>query len=194
MERKKILIVIGHPDRESFNYALLEAYRKGAMRSDAEIREIHIRELEFDINLKYGYRKPTVLEPDLINAMEKIKWADHIVWIYPVWWGGVPAIMKGFLDRVLLPGFAFKKRKDSVWWDRFLIRRSSRIICTLDQPSWYYRFIYGSPSHKAMKRLTLQFVGIRPTRITTIGSLRLSKESYRKTWLEKVEMLGENNL
>ena len=191
--KNKILIICGHPDKESFNYGLVKAYKSGVIKSGAEFKEILISELNFNLNLKFGYRKQTQLEPDLIKAQEKIKWANHIVWIYPVWWGGVPAIMKGFLDRVLLPGFAFKKRENSVWWDKFLIGKTARIICTLDQPAWYYKWIYGSPSHKAMKKLTMNFVGINKVRITTIGPIRLSKDEYRKKWLKKIEKLGVKN-
>lgn len=193
MKRKNILLINGHPDKESFNYALAAAYIKGAEKSGAEIQYIHIRDLNFNPNLQFGYRKRTELEPDLLDAQEKLKWADHIVWIYPVWWGSVPAIMKGFLDRVLLPGFAFKKREGSVWWDKYFQGKSSRIICTMDQPTWFYRLINRSPSHYAMKKLTLNFIGIKSVKITPIGPLRLSKTEFREKWLGKIEKLGEQN-
>jgi len=99
------------------------------------------------------------LEPDLLKAQEQLKWAEHIVWVYPVWWGSVPAIMKGFLDRVLLPGFAFKKRDGSIWWDKFMTGKSARIICTLDQPGWFYRLVNGRPSDHAMKKLVCGVCG-----------------------------------
>lgn len=190
---KKILIINGHPDKESFNYAISESYKSGAISSGAEIEELKIAELTFNPNLQFGYRKRTELEPDLINAQEKIKWADHLVWIYPVWWGSVPAIMKGFIDRVFLPGFAFKKREGSVWWDKYLTGKSARLICTLDQPAWYYKWFNGNPSHNAMKKLTMQFVGVKKVKITTIGPLRLSKDKFRKNWLTKIERLGMQN-
>ena len=134
---KRILIINGHPDSESFNSSLSKAYKSGALESKAEVREIIIRELNFDPNLAHGYRKRTQLEPDLIDAQEKIKWADHLVWFYPVWWGSLPALLKGFIDRTFLPGFAFQKRENSVWWDKLLSNKSARIISTLDQPAWY---------------------------------------------------------
>jgi NAD(P)H dehydrogenase (quinone) len=190
---RKILIINGHPDKESFNFALAESYKKGAMASGAEVKDIHIRDLNFNPNLQFGYRKRTALEPDLMDVQEKIKWAEHLVWIYPVWWGSVPAIMKGFIDRVFLPGFAFQKRENSVWWDKLLKNKSARIISTLDQPPWYYWMVYRQPSYHAMKKLTLQFCGISPVRTTTIGPIRLSKESYRQNWLKKVEKLGLQN-
>ena len=190
---KRILIINGHPDEESFNYGLSEAYKAGAHASAAEVQEIRIRELDFDPNLQFGYRKRTELEPDLLNAQEAIRWANHLVWVYPVWWGSVPAMMKGFLDRVFLPGFAFKKREGSVWWDKYLTGKTARLICTLDQPAWYYRWVYGSPSHKAMKKLTMQFVGIKRVGVTTIGPIRLSQEAFRQKWLQRVEVLGRKN-
>lgn len=188
-----ILIINGHPDEESFSFALHNAYKKGVLASHTELQEIKIRELDFNPNLQFGYRKRTVLEPDLLEAQEKIKWANHIVWIYPVWWGSYPAIMKGFIDRVFLPGFAFQKRDGSVWWDKFMTGKSARIISTLDQPAWYYKWINKCPSHSSIKKLTCDFVGIKPVKFTTIGALRLSKDSYREKWLEKVEQLGMNS-
>lgn len=190
---KRIGIVVGHPDKESFNFALAKAYKIGAKKSGAEVREIIIRDLNFNPNLQFGYRKRTELEPDLISSQEILKWADHIVWIYPVWWGSVPAIMKGFLDRVLLPGFAFKKREGSVWWDKYFIGKTARLICTMDQPTWFYRLINRSPSHKAMKKLTLNFIGVKSVKITSIGPMRLSKDEFRGKWLKKIEQLGEKN-
>ena len=193
MNQKKILIINGHPDGESFNYGISRAYKIGAEKSEAEIKEIKIRELKFDPNLQFGYRKRTELEPDLLFAQKLIKWADHLVWIYPIWWGSVPAIMKGFIDRVFLPGFAFQKKEASVWWDKLLAGKTARMICTLDQPSWYYRWIYGKPSHNAMKKLTMQFVGVKKVKITSIGPMRFSKDAFRKNWLNKVEKLGKLN-
>jgi len=194
MNKRKILIINGHPDKESFNFGISDAYKKGAEKSGAEIQEIKIRELNFNPNLEFAYRKRTALEPDLLEAQEKLKWADHIVWIYPVWWGSVPAIMKGFLDRVLLPGFAFEKREGSMRWDTYFTGKTSRLICTKDQPTWYYRLMYRSPSHNAMKKLTMNFIVVKSVKITSIGPLRLSKDKFRRKWLKKVARLGERNM
>jgi putative NADPH-quinone reductase len=193
MPPKKILIINGHPDKVSYNFALAAAYKKGAVATGAEVKELIISELSFNPNLEFGYRKRTEMEPDLVMAQECLKWADHLVWVYPVWWGSVPALLKGFLDRVLLPGFAFKKREGSLWWDRLFVGKSARIICTMDQPPWYYRLFNGSPSHTAMRKLTMQFIGVKSVKVTAIGPIRLSTESFREKWLRKVERLGEKN-
>ena len=188
--KKKIALIIGHPDQESYCFALADAYKQGAKSSGAEIKEIVIRDLDFNPNLQFGYRKRTELEPDLLASQETLKWADHLVWIYPVWWGSTPAILKGFLDRVLLPGFAFQKREGSVWWDKFFTGKTSRLIYTMDQPTWYYKLVYGEPSTKSMKKLTMNFIGVKSVKKTPIGPIRLSKDEFRKKWLSKVEAIG----
>lgn len=188
---KKIALINGHPNNESFNFALAEAYKKGAKNSGAEVKEIIIRDLDFNPNLQFGYQKRMDLEPDLIKAWEIIQWADHLVWVHPVWWGGLPAITKGFIDRLFLPGLAFKYRENSVWWDKFLTGKTAHIITTLDQPSWYYRILYGRPSINQLKKSTLEFCGIKPVKVTYIGIIKNSKEEQRKKWIEKVYLLGE---
>lgn len=193
MTGKKILVINGHPDAESFNHALADAYVKGAQESGAAIEVIDIGTLNFNPNLQYGYRQRTELEPDLLDAQQKILWAEHIVFIHPLWWGSYPAIMKGFLDRVLLPGFAFKKREGSVWWDKLLKGRTATIICTMDQPAWYYWLVYKSPSINALKKITLEFCGIKPVKTVRIGPIRLSKDSYRENWVSRIYKLGLRN-
>lgn len=186
----KILVINGHPNKESFNYGLMVAYLSGAKDSGAEVQQIIISDLNFDPNLKFGYQKRTELEPDLVDAWGKIKWADHIVWIHPVWWGGLPAQMKGFIDRLFLPGYAFRYKENSVWWDKLLKGKTAHIITTLDQPSWYYRYKYGRPSINQLKKATLEFCGINPVKVTYIGIVKSSSPELRKKWLDKVKELG----
>ncbi|MCP9765401.1 NAD(P)H-dependent oxidoreductase [Lacihabitans soyangensis] len=187
---KKTLIIQGHPDSESYCRALANAYKVGAINAGAEVQEIIVSDLKFNPNLEFGYRKRTELESDLLAAQEKIKWAEHLVIIYPLWWGGMPALLKGFFDRAFLPGFAFQKRENSVWWDKYLTGKSARIITTMDQPAWYHWLIYGEPAHKALKKMILEFCGIKPVKITSIGPIRFSKDELRKKYLEKVKALG----
>lgn len=187
---KKILIILGHPVKDTFSDLLRESYKNGALSSGAEIREIVLRKLRFDLNFSEGYRGNQELEPDLVKAQQDITWADHIVLIYPNWWSTFPALMKGFIDRTFLPGFAFKYRKGTLQWDKLLTGRSARIIVTMDTPPWYYWLVYRRPGHNAMKRGILQFCGIRPVGVTTIGSLKISSEQKREKWIARVESLG----
>ena len=187
----KILIINGHPDKDSFCFGLAAAYKKGALSSGAEVKEIVIRDLNFNPNLQFGYQKRTELEPDLVSSWEKILWADHLIWVHPVWWGGLPAIAKGFVDRLFLPGFAFQYRENSVWWDKLLTGKTAHIVTTLDQPSWYYRFVFGRPSVNQLKKSTLEFCGIKPVKVTYVQPIRNSKIEFRNNWLQKAEVLGK---
>ncbi len=187
---KNIVIIDGHPNKESFNVALSEAYKRGALNAGASVEEIRIRDLRFNPNLQFGYQKRTELEPDLLEAWEKIRHADHMVWIHPVWWGGLPAITKGFIDRLFLPGFTFQYRENSLWWDKLLTGKTARIITTMDQPGWYYRLMFGQPSVNQLKKSTLQFCGVKPVKTTFFGPVKRSDDTIRKKWLEKVEEMG----
>ncbi|MEI7594155.1 MAG: NAD(P)H-dependent oxidoreductase [Bacteroidota bacterium] len=188
---KKILIINGHPNKESFNFSICERYKKGALSVGAEVKEIIVGNLKFNPSLQQGYQKRTELEPDLLDAWEKIKWADHLVWVHPVWWSGLPAITKGFIDRLFLPGFTFQYREDSVWWDKLLKGKSARIITTLDQPNWFYRIFYSRPSVNQLKKGVLKFCGVNPVKVTYVGPIKKSTTSYREKALQKIEKLGE---
>ena len=191
---KKIVIINGHPNKESFNSALVHAYEEGALAQQAEIRVIPIGELQFDPNLQYGYQQRMELEPDLIQAWDSILWADHLVWVHPVWWGGIPAVTKGFVDRLFLPGMAYKYRPNSVWWDKLLSGKTAHIITTLDQPGWYYRLFFGRPSVNQLKKSILEFCGIKPVKVTYVGVIRNSTDAQRTKWLDKIKSLGRQLL
>ena len=136
---RSILILLGHPDRDSLCGAIAQRYATAAENAGHRVRLIALGELEFDPVLRHGYRQIQPLEADLQDAADAIEACDHLVLVYPTWWGAMPALLKGFFDRVLLPGYAFRYRRDSVWWDRLLAGRSARVITTLDTPPWYYR-------------------------------------------------------
>jgi NAD(P)H dehydrogenase (quinone) len=187
---KKILVINGHPNKDSFSFGLAEAYKKGASYSGAEVKEIIIRDLNFNPNLQFGFQKRSELEPDLLDAWEKIKWADHMVWVHPVWWGGLPAVTKGFIDRLFLPGFAFQYKENSVWWDKLLAGKTAHIITTLDQPYWYYWLTFGRPSVNQLKKSTLGFCGVKTEKVTYIGPIKNSSEEFRQNWIKKIEKTG----
>lgn len=187
---KKILIIMGHPALESLNNALAESYFEGAKAAGHEVELLRLAELKFDPILHNAFQKPQALEPDLVRAQELIRWADHLVFVFPSWWGTMPALLKGFIDRVFLPGFAFKYRKDSVWWDRYFTGKSARIILTMDTPSIYNWFVYGNANVKAMKAATLQFCGVKKVSTTIFDSVRSADAVKIKKWLEKCRTLG----
>ncbi len=191
---KKILVINGHPNRESYNTALKNIYIKGAKESGFQVEEIQIGDLKFDPNLFSGTTRRFDLEPDLEESWQKILRAEHLVWIHPLWWGGIPAIMKGFIDRIFLAGRAFAYRPNSIWWDKLLKGRTGRIICTSDQPYLYYWLVNGKPAIHQLKKMTLEFCGITPVKVTFISPIKRSSEEYKKKWLSKIEDLGRKGL
>ncbi|MDO3695052.1 NAD(P)H-dependent oxidoreductase [Wenyingzhuangia sp. chi5] len=188
---KQVLIINGHPDKESFNNALSEAYVKGVSNTQATITQMNISELEFNPNLKFGYRKRMELEPDLVEAIDKIKNADHIVWVFPMWWYGYPALMKGFIDRTFLPGITYQPIEGKPLPKKLLKGKSARLIITADTPKWYDYLIMKSPTINQFKKGTLQFCGINPVKVTYISPIKNSSPDFRKKWLDKIFNLGK---
>lgn len=191
-EIMKTLIINGHPNPDSLNRALVHAYEKGAVAAGKDVKVLHLSELEFGLNLKYGYQKRTELEPDLLSAQELILWCEHLVIVHPVWWGGLPALLKGFFDRAFLPKFAFSYRENSVWWDKLLAGRTAEILYTIDQPILYYKLVNGAPGLKQLKRMILEFCGFKVKRVTGFPNVRYSTPKKRAGWITKVEQLGKH--
>jgi len=188
--KKNILVILGHPDTNSFCGSLTKAYIDSAKVSGSEVRELKLGELKFDPVLWNGYKKIQELEPDLLKAQELIQWSNHIVFIYPNWWGAMPALMKGFFDRVFLPSFAFKYRKGSQFWDKLLSGRTAHLMVTMDTPPWYYRWIYHRPGHNEMKRTILGFCGIKVVKISEFALIKGSNQQQREKWITIASDLG----
>ncbi|QHS09292.1 NAD(P)H-dependent oxidoreductase [Sinimarinibacterium sp. NLF-5-8] len=189
-EPKNITVILGHPDTSSFCGSIAEKYVASAKAAGHSVRLFRLGEIAFDPVLRHGYQRRQELEPSLVEIRDAISWAQHLVFIYPIWWGSIPAILKGMFDRIFLPGYAFKYRKDSPWWDRLLSGRSAHSIVTMDTPPWYYRLIYTMPGHHQMKKTILEFCGIKPVRITSFGPVRQASEAQLSKWLRKVERLA----
>lgn len=187
---KKILVILGQPQRRSYGGALAQAYVEGAREAGAEVKELYLGELQFSACANAS-QPPPALEPDLARAQEAIRWADHLVFVYPIWWGTIPALLKGFIERAFTEGFAVKFRDDSPWWDRLLKGRSARLIVTMNTPSFIYRWMFGRPGHNTMKKTILEFCGVKPVRITEIGPVRNSTEAKRQKWLGQVRDIGK---
>jgi len=188
---KNILIINGHPDKDSFCFALAERYKKGADTNGTGCKLVHLIDLSFNPILTYGYRVESALEPDLVQIQKDIVQADHIVMVYPNWWGTYPALLKGFIDRVFLPNYAFKYLEKSPLPAKLLKGKTARMIVTMDTPKWYYWLINKSPGHNSMKKAILEFCGISPVKITSFAILRKSNDAKRKQWLDEVEELGK---
>lgn len=189
---KRILVILGHPVTDSFCGALSKSYIGGAQAAGNEVRFIALGDMAFNPVLRNGYAIAQELEPDLAGARAMITWAQHIVFVYPVWWGAMPALLKGFIDRVFLPGFAFKYREGSQFLDRLLSGRSAHLLVTMDTPPWYFRWVYRMPGHNQMKRTILEFSGIKPVAITSFGPIKGSSQQKREGWLDQAKAHGRH--
>lgn len=187
---KRILMIFGTPKSASFGHALGEAYALGARSEGHVVRMLKLGELDFDPVLHNGYEQSQNLEHDLLEAQREIHWAEHLVFVYPVWWGGLPSVLSGFLDRVLMPGFAFKTHGRKHISNELLRGRTAELLVTMDTPPRYFRWVYGAPAHRQMVRTVLAFCGIKTKRLTEFAPIRISSEEQRQQWLRQAEMLG----
>lgn len=187
---QKIVVILGHPATGSLCGALASSYVRSAREAGAEVRLLELGALRFNPVLGAGHDGDQVLEPDLVAAQADLLWAEHLVWVYPIWWGAMPALMKGFIDRVLLPGFAFKYRQGSSLWDKLLRGRTAELLVTMDSPPWYFRWVTRMPGHHQMKKAILEFCGISPVRVHNFGPVRTADAAQRSRWLARASQLG----
>lgn len=190
MSGKRVLVILGHPASDSFNATLADAHAEAARQAGHEVRVLRLGQLAFDPVLHDGYRRVQPLEPGLQAATEAIRWAEHLTFVFPVWWGGVPALLKGFLDRVFLPGFAFRYRPGKAFPTRLLTGRSALLLATMDTPPWYFRWVYRDPAIRQMKDTTLRFCGIRPVRVERLGPVLGASPARLDAWLERARLLA----
>ena len=188
---KNVLIINGHPDPESYNHGLAEAYQEGAGTTEAQVEILHLHQLTFDPILRYGYRQRTELEPDLRRAIELIQAADHLVWVFPMWWFGAPALIKVFIDRIFLPGIMFEYVEGKSFPKKLLKGKTGRMIVTADTPRWYDRWFMGRPAIRQFKKGTLEFCGVSPVKVTYIATIKGSTDAFRQQWLQRVNQLGK---
>ena len=185
-----ILIILGHParKRQSLSEALANAYKEGAIESGHEVYLYKVADKRFDPILHEGYGEEQAAEPDIIEAQERIRRADHLVFVYPLWEYMIPALLKGFLERTFTRGFAYLER-DSQKKGKLLAGKSARLIQTSGMPAFIYRFWYRAHGAKALRDV-LGFCGIRPARATYFGMIEAADDARRKQWLSKVRLLG----
>ena len=185
---ERILIVLGHPLTQSFCGALAKAYAQGATRGGAKVEILNLGELDFNpVLMGYGAQED---EPDLAHARELVLWAQHIVWVFPIWWGNMPALLKGFIDRLFLPRWAFLYEDGETLPKGLLSGRTSTLITTMDSPTWWYKLWHRQAAHRAMARATLSFVGIKVLSGLSLSVVRSRDERWRAKALERAHKGG----
>jgi putative NADPH-quinone reductase len=189
---KRILIIDGHPDSRADRYvhALSKAYFDGACRAGHEVRTILVSQLDFPL-LRTGEDFRDGQSPAAIqNAQKLLTWADHIVILFPLWLGSMPALLKGFLEQTLRPGFAFGESTHHGFPKKLLSGRSARIIVTMGMPALFYRWYFRAHSLKSLQRNILRFCGFRPVNACVVGEVEGMSSAQRGEWLARIQDLG----
>ena len=186
----KIFIWVGHPRENSLSHGMADAYARGATEKGAEIRRMNLHDMQFDPNLEEGYHARKELEPCLNEFRDAITWADHLCWAYPVWWGGMPAKMKGAIDRSFLPGFAMEYPEDNPFWIKLLKGRSADLLLTSDAPAWFDQIVNNRPAKSQAARTVLDFSGIKPVRTLQVGTVKTANEKKIQSWLDAAYKRG----
>ena len=173
MSIKKILLIQGHPDRlqRHLGHVLQQAYADGALSAGHHVRQLDVAGLDFPLlrsqeEWLHG-DVPACLKP----AQADVAWAEHIVIFFPLWMGDMPALLKGFLEQLARPGFAFQRDKDNPFGTKALGGRSARLVVTMGMPAAVYRLYFRAHSVKSLERNILGMVGIAPVHETLIGQV-----------------------
>jgi putative NADPH-quinone reductase len=189
---KRILLIQGHPDSSARHllHALADAYADGARAAGHEVRSVEVAALDFPLLRSEADWEKGALPTGLAAAQEAIAWAEHLVIFFPLWLGDMPALLKGFLEQVARPSFAFGTEGGNPFAHKKLRGRSARVVVTMGMPALVYRWFFRAHSVKSLERNILGFVGIAPVDETLIGTVgSLAPESANK-WLAKLRKLG----
>jgi putative NADPH-quinone reductase len=193
---RRILIIEGHPDGHGGHLcgALADAYAQGATEAGHIVRRLDLSKLDFPwLHSREEFENrqlPAVLD----DASEAVRWAEHLVLVFPLWLGTIPALLKAFLEQVMRPGIAFEYPNGDQGGKMLLTGRSARIIVTMGMPAAVYRFWYFGSGINALRRNVLNFVGISPVRQTYFGSVNGANQTQRKRWLVKVASFGRRGI
>lgn len=192
MTRKRIFVLNGHPAETSLSRTLAEVYAKSAEQAGHDVRITHLHDLTFDADYEYGgYSISKPLEPGLEQVLGDIEWSEHLVLTAPMWWGGLPAKLKGLIDRTFLPGRTFDTRVKQGKMPRpMLTGRSARVILTADTPGWFLRLLYGNAILRQMRGQVLGFVGIKPSRFTYFAGASHPGAGIVENWVNTVKRIG----
>jgi putative NADPH-quinone reductase len=192
MTFRRILVLHGHPDADPkrYGHALADAYVEGARAAGHEVRRIDIGRVDFPLLRRRDDWEHGTLPAALAEARDAIAWAEHLVLVFPLWLGDMPALLKGFLEQVARPGFALGDAGAGGMPRKLLAGRSARVVVTMGMPAAVYRWWFLAHSIASLERNILRFVGIAPVRRTLIGLVEGMGDARRGAWLGRLRALG----
>lgn len=188
----RILILNGHPAPTSISSQIATEYAGAAREAGNEVRRINLHDLSFDMDFGHaGYRETKPLEPELQAVLDDLSWCEHLVLISPMWWGGLPAKLKGLFDRILLPGIAFDPRRRKFGLPAPLFTgRTARVIISSDTPGWAFRLFYSNALLVQIRYQILKFIGIQPSRFLHLTGASHAEKATVERWLGEARALG----
>lgn len=188
----RILILQGHPDPSTrhLGHALADAYAEGAAGASHEVRHVDVARLDFPLLRSAADWNEGAVPPSLASVQQDILWAAHLVFFFPLWMGDMPALLKGFIEQVARPGFAFHRSSEHPFGQKALGGRSARVVVTMGMPALVYRFVFRAHSVKSLERNILGFVGIAPVHETLIGGVDQLGEAGVAKWRARLRDLG----
>lgn len=194
MTSKRITLLNGHPAESSISRQIIETYAQAARGEGHEVRVLNIHDMDFDMDYGFGgYKNQKPLEPVLEEFLAALEWSEHFVIATPMWWGGLPAKLKGLIDRSFLPGRTFDTRvKPGTMPKPMLTGRTAHVFLTSDTPGWVFRLFYKDALAWQIKGQILNFVGFKPAKLTRFTGASHPKGKTVETWLKKVARIGAN--
>lgn len=189
----RILLIQGHPDGGTPHlcHALAAAYERGARQGGHEVRSIDVARLDFPLLRSQQEWEHGQLPAGLAQAQQDVRWAEHLVFFFPLWLGDMPALLKGFLEQVARPNFAFEYAEGRASFaKKGLTGRSARVVVTMGMPALVYRWYFRAHSVKSLERNILGFVGIAPVHETLIGMAAGLDAVAAGKWQDKMRQLG----
>jgi putative NADPH-quinone reductase len=187
---RRIAIIQGHPDPAGHHllHAMADAYAEAATAAGHQVRRIEVGKLDFPLLRTRLDFETGELPASLVQARDDLRWAEHWVFLFPLWHGTMPALFKGFLEQIFRPGFAMDY-KQKRFPKGLLAGRSSRIVVTMGMPVVLYRWYFGAFGLRGFERSMLSFAGIKPIRESTYG-LTFADDTKRARWIEDLRRHG----
>ena len=192
----RIALIQAHPDPAGGHlcHALAQAYADGAREAGHEVRVVDVTHLDFPLLRSQKDWMTGEVPAALRPAQETVRWADHIAFFFPLWLGDMPALLKGFLEQIARPGFAFDYVEGNPLGKKLLTGRSARVVVTMGMPALVYRWIFRAHSVRSLERNILGFVGFAPVRETLVGGVDQLGEAGVLGWRDKLRVLGRDGV
>ena len=194
----KTLIIYYHPREGSFCSAIRDAVKTGLHKGHHECKIINLDDEEFDPVMKEKDLKAFVelgrgledalseLDPVVLRYKKKLEWAEQMVMIFPIWWMTMPAMMKGFVDKVIFPGVAYEMDNGRLR-TRLHSLKQVTIITTMNTPADKYRNNFGNSLEGSLMKGTFNQIGIHDIRWISLNMVKQSGDEKRWLWLDEIE-------